>query len=233
MAWNPREFFYFGGWIDTPKKLGHTKTNTNLCTYHQSSFEKKKKTRSSINQFIRTDTFFIFYLTDDKTVVYGINLGRPYHWLVPHGRTVQRRGNLVHWHLRFWVKPRLPHDYGNTPIQTTKCPKIPNSKKNVWNPKSVTDWIMAIARTGVFVDDYLECNVEFSPSNLRIEFGISFDSRHLDFFFSDFSDNFFPQNFGFGYLDSSTLPAELQRLLSTMRELDDRSQGFNWSFQCF
>ncbi|KAM3278067.1 hypothetical protein ACQJBY_045753 [Aegilops geniculata] len=72
---------------------------------------------------------------------------------------------------------------------------------------------MAIARTGVYVDDYLEC--EIAGSDL------------------------FPFSFPFGALlgllplllaswpsaDSSTLAGDLQRILSTMHELDERAHG--------
>ncbi|KAL0909460.1 hypothetical protein M5K25_020332 [Dendrobium thyrsiflorum] len=57
---------------------------------------------------------------------------------------------------------------------------------------------MAIARTGVFVDDYLECKDYF----LLVR-------------------------------NSSTLAAELRRLLSTMRELDERAQGSTFAVLCY
>lgn len=62
---------------------------------------------------------------------------------------------------------------------------------------------MAIARTGVYVDDYLECKIQ------SLFFSDSFRFRASFFFF---------------HVDASTFPAELQRLLNTVRELDERSQ---------
>ena len=68
---------------------------------------------------------------------------------------------------------------------------------------------MAIARTGVYVDDYLECKFLHSPLILH-QFSIFDKLRALFLFWIS--------------TDANTLPAELQRLLNTIRELDDRSQ---------
>lgn len=79
---------------------------------------------------------------------------------------------------------------------------------------------MAIARTGVFVDDYLECN-------FLLQFTINFSFKLL-LFFNFSSINWFCNFYEFCNIDASTLPAELQRLLNTIRELDDRSQGITF-----
>lgn len=75
-------------------------------------------------------------------------------------------------------------------------------------------------------------NFPLSIFGLNLGF-LSIHEVSLSFFFNylNFLIIFLLKIFGGGYLDSSTLPAELQRLLSTMRELDGRSQGCNCS--CF
>ena len=72
---------------------------------------------------------------------------------------------------------------------------------------------MAIARTGVYVDDYLECK-RFSI--------FSIPRKHFFFYLKKFAnENKIWRKNG---TDANTLPAELQRLLNTIRELDERSQ---------
>lgn len=75
---------------------------------------------------------------------------------------------------------------------------------------------MAIARTGVFVDDYLECEMLLT----------SYTHAYIHSYISKIvmKEEVITVSL-FVCKDSSTLPAELQRLLNTIRELDERSQG--------
>ncbi|KAF8775655.1 hypothetical protein HU200_004434 [Digitaria exilis] len=71
---------------------------------------------------------------------------------------------------------------------------------------------MAIARTGVYVDDYLECETHVHFTDYRI------CCRLRLLVLTDCFSNW-------NRVDSSTLAGDLQRILSTMRELDDRAHG--------
>ena len=83
---------------------------------------------------------------------------------------------------------------------------------------------MAIARTGVFVDDYLEC--EFLSIPITIPPDLSLCIYIYIYVYVCVCVYIYPLNFKFEFgTDASTLPAELQRLLNTIRELDERSQG--------
>lgn len=73
---------------------------------------------------------------------------------------------------------------------------------------------MAIARTGVYVDDYLECKTYALPFH-----GLSDLLPRLRLL--ALTGCFCVWN----RVDSSTLAGDLQRILSTMRELDDRAHG--------
>jgi inhibitor of growth protein 4 len=72
---------------------------------------------------------------------------------------------------------------------------------------------MAIARTGVYVDDYLECKTHALPFH-----GPRLRLLALTGCFCVWNR-----------VDSSTLAGDLQRILSTMRELDDRAHGDDFS----
>jgi len=75
---------------------------------------------------------------------------------------------------------------------------------------------MAIARTGVYVDDYLECETRSRFTDCRICYRLRL--RVLTGWFCVWNR-----------ADSSTLAGDLQRILSTMRELDDRAHGDGFS----
>ncbi|KAJ8448082.1 hypothetical protein Cgig2_031806 [Carnegiea gigantea] len=77
---------------------------------------------------------------------------------------------------------------------------------------------MAIARTGVYVDDYLECKLGFLLLRF-LQLSLFRSTSSLIFPTNRFSPSLWE------FTDASTLPAELQRLLNTIRELDERSQG--------
>lgn len=73
---------------------------------------------------------------------------------------------------------------------------------------------MAIARTGVYVDDYLECETHVLPFHGLSNLLPPPIARPYQLLFSVWNG-----------VDSSTLAGDLQRILSTMRELDDRAHG--------
>jgi hypothetical protein len=79
---------------------------------------------------------------------------------------------------------------------------------------------MAIARTGVYVDDYLEC--EIAGSDL---FPFSFPFGALL--------DLLPLLASYRSADSSTLAGDLQRILSTMHELDERAHGDDFATHSF
>ncbi|XP_047092510.1 PHD finger protein ING2-like isoform X1 [Lolium rigidum] len=71
---------------------------------------------------------------------------------------------------------------------------------------------MAIARTGVYVDDYLEC--EIAGFDFLFLSSRSMEPVDLLILLASFCS-----------ADSSTLAGDLQRILSTMHELDERADG--------
>ena len=70
---------------------------------------------------------------------------------------------------------------------------------------------MAIARTGVYVDDYLECEILLDSIFFSLRSRVPVDLLILLASFCS--------------ADSSTLAGDLQRILSTMHELDERADG--------
>lgn len=108
---------------------------------------------------------------------------------------------------------RFPHPSSSS---ETLIPKSVNRTQPVAAESILPSVGMAIARTGVYVDDYLECEIAGSDLfSFFFPFGVLL--------------GLLPLLASYPSADSSTLAGDLQRILSTMHELDERAHGHDFA----